>query len=223
MAIVTERCVFDADYYRQNYRDYDRQNPSRKLRYYARFVRRSLVPGVPRRIHDVGCAFGKFLGSLDNDWQDWERYGSDISEYAIGQAALTRPDCTFRVADVGRVRDFPRPFGAVTAFDVIEHVPDVEAFAESVREQLAPGGSFVFVVPVYDGLSGPIIRLLDHDPTHIHKWPRGRWLDWAAERFKIVEWRGIVRYLLPGRCYLHVPMRTFRAHTPAIIVSCRQR
>ena len=114
-----------------------------------------------------------------------------------------------------------RSFGAVTAFDTIEHVPDVDAFGESVREQLAPRGSFVFVVPVYDGLSGPVIRRLDRDPTHLHKWPRRRWLQWAAERFDIIEWRGIVRYLLPGRYYLHVPLRWPRWHAPAIIVGCR--
>ncbi len=73
------------------------------------------------------------------------------------------------------------------------------------------------------GLSGPIIRLLDRDPTHLHKWPRQRWLDWAQSHFFLVEWKGILRYLLPGGYYLHLVTQVFRRHTPAIIVTARKR
>jgi 2-polyprenyl-3-methyl-5-hydroxy-6-metoxy-1,4-benzoquinol methylase len=111
----------------------------------------------------------------------------------------------------------------VTTFDVIEHVPNPDAVARSAIEQLADGGCFVFVVPVYDGVTGPVIRLLDRDPTHIHKWSRQRWLDWAAAHFSVVEWKGILRYLLPGGYYLHVVTRALRRHTPAIIVVARKR
>ena len=68
-----------------------------------------------------------------------------------------------------------------------------------------------------------IIRRLDRDPTHLHKWPRQRWLDWAARHFSVVEWSGIVRYLLPGGYYLHLVTRLFRRHAPAIIVIARKR
>jgi hypothetical protein len=81
----------------------------------------------------------------------------------------------------------------------------------------------VFVVPVYDGLSGPIIRRLDRDPTHVHKWPRDRWLDWAASHFEVVDWTGILRWLTPLGYYLHVVTRLGKRHTPAILVTCRKR
>ena len=112
----------------------------------------------------------------------------------------------------------------VTAFDTIEHVPDLTAVAAAVRQQLPPKGLFLFVVPVYDGLSGPAIKLLDKDPTHVHKWPRQKWLDWiGGEGFDVREWTGILRYLLPGGYYLHAPTGTFRGHTPAILVAARRR
>jgi hypothetical protein len=63
---------------------------------------------------------------------------------------------------------------------------------------------------------------LDKDPTHVHKWPRAKWLEWAERDFTVIEWNGILRYLLPTGKYLHVPSRLFRGHTPAILVACRK-
>ena len=212
--------AFDEQYFKTCYRDYSAQNPLRRLRFYAQTVERHVAPGAPRRIHDIGCAFGRFLGSLDPSWQI---FGTDVSEFAVTQAAQENPRGVFKVAraDAGKV--FDEPFGVVTAFDVIEHLPDPDVVARSVIAQLADGGCFVFVVPVYDGLSGPVIRRLDRDPTHLHKWPRQRWLDWAESHFALIEWKGILRYLLPGGYYLHLVTEVFRRHAPAIIVVARKR
>jgi SAM-dependent methyltransferase len=218
LAVTTPR--FESEYYRANYRDYAGQNPPRKLAFYARYIARHADASAPRSIHDLGCAFGALLGSLDGSWSI---HGSDVSAYAIERAARAHPRGVFRVGDAARAPVFPGPFGVVTAFDVIEHVPDLDRLAEAVDGQLADRGLFVFVVPVYDGLSGPIIRRLDRDPTHVHKWPRRRWLSWAGSHFELLDWTGIVRYLLPTRYYLHRPSRLLRDHTPAIIVACRKR
>ena len=112
-------------------------------------------------------------------------------------------------------------FDIITAWDVFEHVPDLDAASSSVMHMLRPGGLLTFVVPVYDGLSGPVIRRLDKDPTHIHQWSREKWVDWANSHFEHVEWHGLVRYLV-GRKYLHFPTARGRHHTPAILVSCRR-
>jgi len=211
--------TFDADYYQRVYPDYAAQNPPRKLAFYASLVNRHLPASAPRRLHDVGCAFGGFLTALG---PEWELYGSDLSEFALARARERLPQATFAVAGAGDA-PFDQPFGAVTAFDVIEHVPDLDAVAQAVTRQLVPGGVLVFVVPVYDGLSGPLIRCLDKDVTHVHRWPRARWLTWAAEHFEVVEWAGILRYLVPGvKRYLHVPTHAGRGHTPAIAVVCRR-
>jgi hypothetical protein len=76
-------------------------------------------------------------------------------------------------------------------------------------------------VPVYDGLSGPIIRRLDHDVTHLQKHGRDFWLRLVSRRFHVVAWQGLVRYLLPGGVYLNWPTTVFRRHTPAIAVVAR--
>lgn len=220
MANAPSPSAFDAAYYRRAYRDYARQNPPRKLRFYAAMAERHLAPGLPRRIHDIGCGFGGFLATLA---EAWEICGSDISSFAVEQAVRRVPRGAFEAATATDPAPFPGTFGIVTAFDVLEHVADLDAVAAAVNAQLAPGGAFLFVVPVYDGLSGPIIRALDRDATHVHKWPRRRWLQWAEAHWHLVEWLGLVRYLVPLLGYLHWPTRRLRHHAPAILAACRKK
>jgi SAM-dependent methyltransferase len=209
---------FEQGYYAAVYPDYARQNPPRKLRFYRRLVERDAPAGGAVRILDIGCAFGAFLSSLD---PRWERYGTDVSRYAVEKAAEAVPGVRFAHADVDAI-PFPGPFDVITAFDVIEHIPSLDQVASTVGSLLAPGGHFVFVVPVYDGVTGPVIRLLDKDETHLHKRSRDFWLEWAAERFEVVSWCGIYRYLVPGLGYAHVPTRRLRRFTPAIAVTARR-
>jgi hypothetical protein len=81
----------------------------------------------------------------------------------------------------------------------------------------------VFVVPVYDGPLGPVVRMLDGDPTHVHKESRDFWLDWAGERFVIQEWCGVFRYLLPRGPYINWPTQALRRIAPAIAVVVRNK
>lgn len=212
--------TFDAGYFDANYPDYAAQNPPKKLDFYREALERWAPPKRPLDLLDVGCGLGRFVGSLPRD--EYRRHATDVSRWAVERNRERYPQVSFRQA-AATEKPFPEgSFDVVTAFDVIEHVPDLDAVAEAVASMLLPGGLFVFVVPVYDGLSGPIIRRLDRDPTHVHKRSRGFWLDWAEERFEVLDWQGILRYLLPGGWYLHVPTRRFRGHTPAILVAARR-
>lgn len=209
------------EYYLQNYRHYERQNPEHKLRYYRARLEAFCNPALPRRIHDLGCGPGSFLRSLD---PGWTIFGSDINTFAVEQARRKMPHGTFAIG-AGAVEPlFAEQMAVITAFDVLEHVPDIEAAAASINRQLLPGGLLLFVVPVYDGLSGPIVRMLDRDPTHVHKQSRAAWLAWACRHFEVLDWEGVVRYLLPaGGPYLNVASRALRSHTPAVLVACRPK
>ena len=210
---------FEREYYEAVYPDYDRQNPARKLRFYRRLVERGAPSDRPARVLDIGCAFGAFLSALNPGWQ---RFGTDVSLFATEKAARAHPDITFARAGVDEI-PFPGPFDVITAFDVIEHIPSLDSVASAVRSRLAPEGRFVFVVPVYDGPTGPIIRALDHDETHVHKRSRDFWLAWSGEHFTLVEWCGVYRYLVPAIGYAHFPTRVLRRFTPAIAVVARRR
>ncbi len=210
--------VFDAGYYERSYGSYDRQNPPRKLAFYRRLVEGVVGDAERPRVLDVGCAFGRFLGALDPGWQ---RHGIDPIGSAVERARRAVPGATFAVASAERI-PFAGPFDAIVAFDVLEHIPDLEAVRAELRAHLAPRGHLVLVVPVYDGPLGPLVRLLDGDPTHLHKRSRAFWLDWARPEFDVVDWLGVVRYLLPGGVYLHQPTRAGRRFAPAIAVVARR-
>ena len=216
---------FEAEYFAANYRDYAAQNPPWKLRFYLSVIERLAPParkeGQERRLLDVGCGLGRFLAHAA-EHTSFSLAGTDLSRHAVEHNRRCWPAIDFRTASA---TDRPFPEGSLdvlTAFDVIEHVPDLAGVGEAAASMLRPGGLFVFVVPVYDGLSGPVIRLLDKDPTHVHKNPRRFWLDWAAQRFEVLEWWGMLRYLLPGGFYLHLPTRRGRNHTPAVLVAARR-
>lgn len=209
---------YEEEYFAANYRDYERQNPPRKLAFYRRLAELAVGGRERPRVLDLGCAFGRFLAALP---PAWELAGVDASRFAIADARRRLPDARLAVAR-GPEIPFPGPFDLVTSFDVLEHLPELDATRHEVAAKLAPGGAFLFVVPVYDGPTGPLIRLLDRDPTHLHKRPRRFWLDWAAADFAIEDWLGIARYLLPAGPYLHLATRRLRNATPAVAILARR-
>jgi SAM-dependent methyltransferase len=211
--------AFDESYYRTFYRNYTRQNPPRKLNFYQKLLTSHLRQTQSVKLLDVGCAFAAFLNSLP---KSWDRYGIDVSEHSIAAAKAKNPDIQLASATLETV-PFKGPFDAITSFDVIEHIADLDKVAESVSSLLKPGGVFVFVVPVYDGPLGWVVHALDKDPTHIHKTNRDFWLDWASKSFDILEWRGTYRFLTPLGVYLHFPSKILRRFSPAIAVVVRRK
>jgi len=207
-------------YFDHAYRDYELQNPVRKLDHYLDQIDQGTGPG-PKNLLDVGCGLGSFLARAAHRHADWTFAGTDIEGEAISQTGRRLPEATIVQGLAEQAPFSADSFDIVTAWDVFEHVPDLDAVSSSVSHMLRPGGLLTFVVPVYDGVTGPVIRRLDKDPTHIHKWSRQQWVEWATSRFDDVEWHGLLRYLV-GRTYIHVPTVRARRHTPAILVSCRR-
>jgi SAM-dependent methyltransferase len=210
--------AFGPDYYRTVYRHYERQNPPYKKAFYREIILKH-SGSSPARLLDVGCAFGGWLADMP---ESWDRFGIDVSSYAVQQAAETHPQLHVAAATLDN-NPFPGPFDVITSFDVVEHIENLENVAARIARLLKPGGLFVFVVPTYDGPFGPLVHLLDRDPTHIHKTNRHFWLDWAARHFDIQEWLGAFRILPPIGPYIHWPTRALRSLSPAILVVARTR
>jgi SAM-dependent methyltransferase len=205
---------FERAYFEKSYRDYARQNPGYKLRFYRALAERSVGGIDSPRILDLACAFGAFLASLPPGWQC---FGLDVSEFALVRARRILPDARLALSSMTDI-PFDELMDVVTAFDVLEHVPDLERSAQAVRASLAPHGRFIFVVPVYDGPTGLLVRMLDRDETHIHKRSRRFWLDWAGRHFNVEAWWGIYRILPPLGSYVHWPTLRLRRFAPAIAV-----
>jgi SAM-dependent methyltransferase len=210
--------VFDENYYQTVYKNYSRQNPPRKLRFYQKLLTAHLGESQPVRLLDVGCAFAAFLSSLPHGW---DRHGIDVSTHAIESVRAKVPGVKLASATLETL-PFRGPFDAITSFDVIEHIADLDKVAQIVHGLLKPGGLFVFVVPVYDGPLGWLVHALDKDPTHIHKTNRDFWLSWAGKSFEVVDWLGTYRFLTPLGVYLHFASRLFRRWSPAVAVVARR-
>jgi SAM-dependent methyltransferase len=206
------------DYFDVDYPDYALRNPPHKLAFYRSLIENAVRSPEPR-VLELGCAFGRLLAQLPTSWR---RFGLDSSERAIHEARRAVPGAALVVAGAVPI-PFDCTFDGIFAFDVLEHLRDLEATQSTIRRRLEPGGTLIFVVPVYDGPLGSLVRRLDRDSTHVHKTDRGFWLEWTSRAFEIVTWVGVFRLLLPTGHYVHLPSRSLRAIAPAIAVVARRR
>jgi SAM-dependent methyltransferase len=209
---------FDSQYFERVYRNYARQNPTRKIEWYRQYAERFL-PAKGGAVLEIGCAFGLFLDALGPSRR---RVGMDISAYAISRARQRAPGASFFV---GSAENIPLrgSFDLITAFDVVEHVPNLDAVADFVDASLRADGVFLIVVPVYDGPLGWLVRLLDRDPTHVHKRSRQFWTGWIQRRFELIHYTGVFRWLTSGGYYIHWPVPALTSISPAILICARRK
>jgi 2-polyprenyl-3-methyl-5-hydroxy-6-metoxy-1,4-benzoquinol methylase len=95
-----------------------------------------------KRILDIGCGTGKLMELLMKNGAEVE--GIEISRFAA-DVALSKGLKV--VAKDTLLLDSESAYDIITAFDVIEHVPDVKAFLKKVRTLLKDEGVFVFLTP----------------------------------------------------------------------------
>ncbi|MDR7484272.1 MAG: class I SAM-dependent methyltransferase [Armatimonadota bacterium] len=211
-----DETTFDEDYFTKvsNYQGrYEFYNPPRKIAAYLREIRRTRPSGS---LLDVGCAFGRFL-------EEARRYyaceGLDISGYALRLARRRLPDVPLHHQAIQTFRP-GRTYDVVTGFDVLEHIPDLDAALAALRGLLAPGGILVLALPVYDTLPGRLFGLIDRDPTHVHRLGRRQWLRRLQDAGLVpIVYKGILRAPLPGY-FVHVVSPLFWVCSQAILLIC---
>ena len=187
-----------AAYYAENYPDYAAQNPARKLAFYRRLLRRHVRPGA--RLFELGVGLGLFLESVRGEY---ECAGCDVNAFGLEQTRKRTGLERLYLGSVETLSREPAP-DAVVAWDVLEHLPDLDGALRTLRASLAGGGCLIGAVPVYDGPLGWLVRLLDRDPTHVTKESRHFWLRKLKEAgFEVREWGGILRKLA-GPYYVHL-------------------
>jgi hypothetical protein len=180
------------DYYCANYPDYERQSSPRKLDFYLAILRRRLPAGS--RVHELGVGLGHFVARAG---EEYVCSGSEPNPYGLRAAILSEGSFECIPSDPGP--------DAVVAWDVLEHIAELDAALACVRARLPADGCFAAVVPVYDGPLGWLVRRLDRDPTHLWKWGRRDWVERLEQHgFELVESGGIIRRLVFGRWYVHL-------------------
>lgn len=128
---------------------------------------------APRRILDAGAEDATFVYWLADRYPQAVVVAVDIDEAAVAACLAARP-----ARYAGRV-DFqvnyfadldPESFDLVTAFDVLEHIPDDEAAVRDLYRALRPGGTLLIHVPRdrWKTRSGVVHRVADEDAWQIN-------------------------------------------------------
>ena len=98
------------------------------------------------RILEIGCGAGRLTNYLIQ--KGFDAIGFDISETLIKEGHSRYPDTLIFIASGGG--DMPLKdsfFDIVLSFDVLEHIPDVDAHLSEVRRVLKSGGFYLFQTP----------------------------------------------------------------------------
>ncbi len=123
----------------------------------ARLRRRRVVKNFPPwqgrgRLLDVGCATGRFLQQMAA--VGWRVSGIELDPAAAAKARTVTSDVT--IGDPAEVTLPPASFDLITAFHVVEHLPDPAAALRRMLDWLAPGGLMIVEVPNIGGWGGTL-------------------------------------------------------------------
>lgn len=100
---------------------------------------------VGQSVLDVGCGCGYGTWLLSTVAESV--IGIDPSPEAIGDARSTFSDASFLQCSI---EDFTGgPFGVIVAFEVVEHCEDVDAVVKKIASLLAPNGTALISLPLY--------------------------------------------------------------------------
>jgi SAM-dependent methyltransferase len=129
---------------------------------FAKKVLRWAVESSPKRLFEVGCAPGAWMGFLSRQLNA-EVSGCDLSALGV---ATTREN--LRLLGVrGRVYEadvfdltekIPDRFELVYSFGVVEHFDDLTSILRAHGDLSEPDGTVVVTAPNLQGLSGAILR-----------------------------------------------------------------
>ena len=129
----------------------------------------ALVPVGPWL--DVGCSTGTFIGEA-------ARIGITAEGIELSTAAVAQARARGLSVHQGSGESFTpsRRYAAVTAFDLIEHLPDPVAFVRRVSTWLLPGGIFTLTLPNAASLAACLMRRHWYyytPPEHVHYFTPG--------------------------------------------------
>ncbi len=126
------------------------------------------TPTVPlRRLLDVGAATGDFAACARED--GWQTVACEISDYAREKAQARGLDV------VEELNEAQGPFGLITMFHVLEHLPEPDKELRLARELIDEDGLLVVELPQWYSL-GRILRRSNwaqlKPPEHINYFGR---------------------------------------------------
>jgi 2-polyprenyl-3-methyl-5-hydroxy-6-metoxy-1,4-benzoquinol methylase len=117
------------------------------------------------RVLDIGCGRGLFSRHVAGTYT-----GLDFNPVALEQAARDGIRVLNESIDqhAGRLTS---PYSVVTAFQVLEHMPEPRRFIEACLSVLRPGGLLILSVPSEDSFVSLLENaVLNMPPHHVSRW-----------------------------------------------------
>lgn len=108
------------------------------------------IEGV-ESILDVGSHTGQFLAAMPSDWR---RVGVEENPVAVEIAERNTPAVEYLCSSFVEAPLEKESFDLITAFDLLEHLPDLGVAWERIYSLLRPGGWFIFETGNYSSLFG---------------------------------------------------------------------
>lgn len=106
-----------------------------------------ILRGVKSEVLDLGCHSGLLTGRIANEL-GVAVTGLDISKSAIHYAQKKYPHLKFKKADIQKGIPFPNhSYDAITAFDVLEHIPNLREVMQEIKRVLRPKGILLLGIP----------------------------------------------------------------------------
>lgn len=147
---------------------------------------------------DLGCGQGEFMQICTQSGID--AFGVDISDYAINEAKRLRRSRIFQL-DLNQEKlpfkdDF---FGAITCFDVVEHLESVDSLLTEAYRVLRPGGTLFVTTPNGKMWLREVLRqVAPSDRTHINvQGPKYWQRRLSGSGFVKIKTRGSLLFGLP--------------------------
>ncbi len=157
-----------------------------------RWILKKYLPQV-KSFCEVGCGTGFVLSGLAEERTDMQLTGTEIYSSALPFAAKRLPNAQLLQADLC---DFPfdEEFGAVGAFDVLEHINDDQLALNNIFRALKPGGGVIITVPQHQWLWSS----QDDQACHKRRYSRKELKDkMEAAGFVVSKMSSFVALLLP--------------------------
>jgi 2-polyprenyl-3-methyl-5-hydroxy-6-metoxy-1,4-benzoquinol methylase len=134
---------------------------------------------------DIGCGDGAFLKQVAR--RVGRAVGVDQNPEGIRDLAEAGIDARCTDLEVFAAEN-AASFNVVCAFQLLEHLPRVDAFAAAARRCVAPGGLLLVSVPNNDRLRLNPLDPLDCPPHHVSRWRPAQLREFARTfQFDLVD------------------------------------